>query len=138
MNENKVFCEVCRNDVSYHVLDKEKIGTLKDKEYNYLGKEAYCNECSSLVYVGDINDFNLKALYDQYRIKNNIISLEKIREICKKYDIGKRPFSLLLGWGENTFSRYYDGDMPTKIHSETLEKIYNDILYYDKTLKKNK
>ena len=57
---------------------------------------------------------NLKNLYNEFRKQNNIISLEHILEIPKKYNIGKRSLSLLLGWGGQTFIRYCDGDMPTK------------------------
>ncbi|MCI7443156.1 MAG: hypothetical protein MSA89_08760, partial [Clostridium sp.] len=101
-------------------------GTIKGVEYHYTGKEAHCIDCDALVYVPEINDYNLKALYDVYRATNNIISLEHILEIPKKYSIGKRPLSLLLGWGEQTFSRYCDGDIPTKQYSEMLTKIYDD------------
>jgi hypothetical protein len=86
----------------------------------------------------DIEDENLKGLYDAYRQKNGIISLEKIREIPEKYNIGKRPLSLLLGWGEVTFSRYDEGYVPTKQYSDILQKIYDDPAYYKELLEKNK
>ena len=63
------------------------------------------------VFVSNINDYNLKNLYNELRKQNNIISLEHILEIPKKYNIGKRSLSLLLGWGGQTFIRYCDGDM---------------------------
>jgi hypothetical protein len=77
-------------------------------------------------------------LYDVYRQNNGIISLEKILEIPRKYNIGKRPLSLLLGWGEMTFSKYCEGDMPTKQYSNILLKIYDDPAYYKELLEKNK
>ena len=89
-------------------------------------KEAFCAECGSHIYVAEISDTNLRALYDVYRQANGIIALAMIREIPMKYAIGKRPLSLLLGWGEQTFSRYYDGDMPTKQYSDILVRIYNE------------
>ena len=58
--------------------------------------------------------------------------------IPKKYAIGKRPLSLLLGWGEQTFSRYCDGDIPTKQYSDILTKIYNDPIYYAEILETGK
>ena len=61
-----------------------------------------------------------------------------ILEIPEKYAIGKRPLSLLLGWGEQTFSRYCDGDMPTKQYSEILQKIYDEPAYYAEILENNK
>lgn len=114
------------------------VGTIKGLEYPYTGKEARCTHCNTRVYVPEMNDFNLKALYDAYRKANGIIPLDTILEIPEKYDIGKRPLSLLLGWGEQTFSRYCDGDMPTKQYSEILTKIYEDPTYYAKLLEDRK
>ena len=99
---------------------------------------AYCEQCGEEVYVAELEDANLKALYDAYRQKNGIISLEDIRVIPGKYNIGKRPLSLLLGWGEQTFSRYFDGDMPTKQYSEILKQVYADPAYYLSLLEKSK
>ncbi|MEO1783455.1 type II toxin-antitoxin system antitoxin SocA domain-containing protein [Thermodesulfobium sp. 4217-1] len=138
MNRKMTFCEECRRDVKYSVETALIKARLKGKDYEYSGKRAVCKECKSEIYVADIEDENLKALYDSYRQKNNIISLEKILEIPKRYNIGKRPLSLLLGWGEMTFSRYCDGDMPTNQYSEILQRIYDDPAYYKELLDKNK
>lgn len=138
MSEKKVFCEECRNDVAFTIIEKQTEGTIKGEKYSYIGKEASCTGCGSEIYVAEVNDFNLKALYDVYREKNNIVSLEMILAIPEKYAIGKRPLSLLLGWGEQTFSRYCDGDMPTKQYSEILKKIYDEPHYYAELLEKNK
>lgn len=138
MSERKVFCEECRNDVAFTISEKKMEGTIKGEKYFYFGKEAHCVDCGSEIYVAEVNDFNLKALYDAYREKNNIVSLEVILAIPEKYAIGKRPLSLLLGWGEQTFSRYCDGDMPTKQYSEILQKLYDDPTYYAETLENNK
>lgn len=138
MKNKKVFCEECRKDVNFVVNEKQMIATIKGETYNYNGKIAHCLDCNSEIYVDEINDFNLKALYDEYRKKNNIISLDKILNICYKYKIGKRPLSLLLGWGEQTFSRYCDGDIPTKQYSDILKKIYDDPFFYNQILEENK
>jgi uncharacterized phage-associated protein len=64
--------------------------------------------------------------------------LEKIIKIPLKYNIGKRPLSLLLGWGEMTFSRYCEGDLPTKQYSDILQRIYDEPDYYLSILENNK
>lgn len=99
MNTKKIFCEVCRNDVNYVEASVPMIGTIKEKEYHYIGIEARCADCGSLLFIPELSDLNLRALYDVYRKENGIIPLEQIREIPEKYSIGKRPLSLLLGWG---------------------------------------
>lgn len=138
MKKGKVFCEECRKDVDFTVNEQQLTGKIKGEIYKYKGKVAHCAKCGTEIYVAEINDFNLKALYDEYREKNDIISLNQILEICSKYNIGKRPLSLLLGWGEQTFSRYCDGDIPTKLYSDILQKIYEDPFYYNRLLEENK
>ena len=138
MTRNLIFCEECRDDVEYTITEVPMIGKIKGIEYHYIGKEARCVKCNTSVYVPEINDYNLKALYEVYRKENGIVSLDVILAIPKKYAIGKRPLSLLLGWGEQTFSRYCDGDIPTKQYSEILTKIYEDPLYYAELLEVGK
>lgn len=138
MKDNLVFCAECRNDVAYTVTKEKMNGTLKGEFYGYIGKIARCAGCGKEIYVAEMNDYNLKALYDVYREKNGIIALGKVLEIPGKYSIGKRPLSLLLGWGEQTFSRYCDGDIPSKQYSEILQRIYDDPYYYNKILEQNK
>lgn len=138
MLEKKTFCEECRRDVRYTIDGTKLEGTLKGVQYDYVGQKAICNECGSEVYVHEVEDYNLKSLYDTYREKNCIVSLDKVLSIPEKYGIGKRPLSLLLGWGEMTYSRYCDGDMPTKQYSDILQKIYEDPSYYLQLLENGK
>ncbi len=138
MKDNKTFCEECRNDVEYSTKSIPMTASIKGKQYSYTGTEAHCKECGSYVYVPEIIDANLRALYDEYRKENNIIPLDEINEIPTKYSIGKRPLSLLLGWGEQTFSRFADGDIPSKQYSDILLRIYNDPEYYLQLLISNK
>ena len=138
MNNRTEFCECCRKDVIYTEKEGCMSAELKGKSYDYFGKTATCGVCSSEIYVGDVNDYNLMQLYKEFRKQHNIISLEKTLEIPKRYKIGKRPLSLLLGWGEQTFTRYCDGDTPTKQYSEILQRIYEDPNYYLSVLEANK
>ena len=130
MNNRIVFCPECRQDLRFSIREKPDSAELKGEVYKFISKAAYCENCGTEVYVPEIEDENLKLLYDAYRKKQDIISLENIREIPEKYNIGRRPLSLLLGWGEQTYSRYYDGDMPTKEYSEKLKQVHSDPAYY--------
>ncbi len=127
---DKVFCVNCRKDVDYIIEEKEMTGTIRGTVYKYKGKEVMCAECGENLDVWEIGDYNLTALYDKYRSENGIISLEKVRALPERYKIGKRPLSVLLGWGEHTLERYLDGDIPTRQYSQTLENLYEDPGYY--------
>ncbi len=138
MSTQIVFCPECRQDTTYTTKERKESAELKGEIYEFTALTAYCAQCGAEVYVAELEDANLKALYDAYRQNNGIIPLEDIQAIPGKYNIGKRPLSLLLGWGEQTFSRYYDGDMPTKQYSEVLKQIYADPSYYLTLLEKSK
>jgi len=86
----------------------------------------------------EYHDSNLQSLYDEYRHRNNLISPEMVLDILEMYCIGKRPLSLLLGWGEQTVSRYIDGHIPSKQYSDELIKIYNEPEYFYSLLEQNK
>ena len=81
MSERKVFCEECRNDVVFTTNEKRMDGTIKGEKYSYIGKEAHCVDCGSEIYVAEVNDFNLSMLYNAYRDRNNIVSLEVVLAI---------------------------------------------------------
>ena len=134
----KTFCEECRNYVEYTTVSVPMTGRIKGKEYHYTGTEARCADCGSLVFVPEISDDNLRSLYNVFREENGIVSLDVICAIPEKYDIGKRPLSLLLGWGALTFSRYCDGDIPTRQYSDILQRIYNEPQFYSELLEANK
>lgn len=64
--------------------------------------------------------------------QNRLISSEEIYSLLKKYDIGKKPLSKLLGWGETTVIRYTEGDVPTKEYSDRLFYLLkNPVFYYE-------
>ncbi|MDR1017788.1 MAG: DUF4065 domain-containing protein [Lachnospiraceae bacterium] len=138
MNLTKGYCEACSKEVIISFVDKKIKGEIKGKEYVYFGREAKCSECNHLLDSKYVEDFNNIRLEKAYREKNNLISWDLIKKLPKMYGIGKRPLSLLLGWGEQTYTRYYNGDIPTKNYSDTLLKLYNDPHAYLKLLEKNK
>lgn len=69
---------------------------------------------------------------------SKIISKIEIEEILNKYNIGKKPLSLVLGWGEITIIRYLDGKGIDKLHSEVLYSIKNNPNKLLEYLEKNK
>lgn len=138
-NKNLMFCKSCCKMVCYTIKDNVPMtGKVKNVKYEYLGKETYCKECGNAIYNPGVFNYNMDALYDKHRHANNLISLQKIREIPQKYDIDNRSLSLLLGWGEYTFSRLYDGNIPIEQYSDTLIKIYNNPKYYLELLETGK
>jgi uncharacterized phage-associated protein len=132
------FCEICRDFVQIREKFENKTKDIKGSEISYLSKEGYCTECNNLVFVPEFRDENLLELDNAYRNFVGLISVSEIKEILDRYNIGKRPLSTLLGWGEQTLTRYLNGDLPTRQYSDVLKKIYEDSLYMDEILEINK
>ena len=59
MMEKITFCETCRRYEPYYLKTATMEGTLKGKDYEYTGKQAFCSECNDEVYVAEIEDDNL-------------------------------------------------------------------------------
>jgi len=134
----KTFCPECRTDAEYSIERKLVTSSLKNQQIQYYGEVAYCGNCGSEIWLPEFHDSNLRVLYKEYKERNDLISTEMILDILEIYCIGKRPLSLLLGWGELTVSRYVDGHIPSKQYSDELMKIYNDPEYYYFLLEQNK
>lgn len=133
----KKFCEYCLKDVA--CVKKERIKTIiyENKDINYLEKFYVCNECSHEFY-DDLHDYNVLMVNKEIRKFHGIITIQEINGILEKYNIGKKPLSLVLGLGEITITRYLEGQNPTKENSELLLNIKNNPNLYELYLLTNK
>ena len=136
-NREVQFCPGCFHSSTYTVKRETETINLKGEQYDVSQTLAFCDRCGHELLVDELTTENAQVLYDAYRVRHGIISLEDIRRIPQKYNIGKRPLSRILGWGENTLSRYIDGDIPSKQYSDVLKQILNDAEYYLTLLERN-
>lgn len=63
-------------------------------------------------------------------LSSTLISKEEILQILDKYNIGRKPLSILLGWGQTTILRYLNGITPTPEYSKELYHILREPAYY--------
>jgi len=134
----KTFCPECRKDVEYQIKESIEKKEVRGLEFEYTAERAYCTECGDEIFISELHDQNLQRIDDAYIEKAGIINVSEIKEIVDQYNTGKRPLSLLLGWGETTLTRYLDGDIPSKSYSETLKKVKKDYNYMIQLAEENK
>jgi uncharacterized phage-associated protein len=103
---------------------------LKGVIYEFTELIGNCVQCGHEVDVHEFNDINLRSLYKVFRESNNIISFEDAAEISKKYSIGARNFSLMMGWGEHTYARCCENGAPSKQYSDILKRVLTEPEYY--------
>lgn len=133
----KTFCQDCHEEVSISLEDTTMEEQFRGNAYHFQGITPTCHSGHPLS-DPDVAAYNRKALHDTYRQAEHIISLQQIQALPQQYQIGKRPLSLLLQWGELTFTRYYDGDLPSKAYSQVLEEISASPEAYLQLLERNK
>lgn len=63
-----------------------------------------------------------------------VITREEIGLLPRRYAIGKRPLSILLGWGELTYTRLLDGNTPSAEHALELRHLFDDPAVYARAL----
>ena len=121
----KDYCLVCNKRVNAIIIDKRKKYIDDEITMEYEGKVAKCPVCGEELFNEYVNEYNQKKIKEKYKEENEIITVEEIEEILEKYNIGKRPLSLLLGFGEITITRYLEGYLPTPKNSKMLMEILN-------------
>ena len=122
---NKTICTHCGKHVDYALAERKAEAVIKNEKVVYNEKYAVCAECGREVYAEGLEDINVLAAIEAYEKKHNLITVSEIEKILKKYDIGKKPLSLLLGWGEVTLTRFLEGKIPTLQYSERLKCLKN-------------
>jgi hypothetical protein len=132
------FCSQCNETVEVRIREVTKREKLRGRDIEYKGKEAVCIRCGELVAQPNLSEENELLAKEAFREKEKLILIKEIEEILDKYKIGKRPLSLLLGWGEGTLTRYIAGDLPTRQYSATLKRILDDPAYYEEVLEENR
>lgn len=55
-----------------------------------------------------------------------LVTKDQIQELPRKYAIGKRPLSKVLGWGELTYTRIMDGSTPSDEHAREIVRALED------------
>lgn len=60
---------------------------------------------------------------EAYRKKQGLLTAKAIKAIRSKYSISQRDFSVLLGWGQKTITRYETYQIQDNAHDSILKKI---------------
>ena len=131
------FCDNCLKDVECTYNEKITEIEINNVKIKYLKKYYICSECNS-EFLDDLFDYDTQVVNNELRKHYDIITTDEINEILTKYNIGKKPLSLVLGLGEVNIIRYLDGANPTREISDLLKNILNSPLLFELYLYGNK
>lgn len=73
----------------------------------------------------------MNQLHNQYCAKHGIPYTDEIIEIRKRYDLSAAKMSLILGFGENQWRRYEQGEIPSVSNGKLIRSIMRADLFLD-------
>ena len=124
------YCEHCRAFTSVRLVDTEETLELDGNVYHYPVRYGHCIVCGGLATPQPVLDDNQKSFSDAVRAIHHIVSQEVVEGLVERYNIRPRPLSSLLGWGEHTYSRFMEGDIPSKAFSDKIGHLWESPLSY--------
>lgn len=121
----KHYCPYCNSEQDYYI-DKRIFKEYKGVNVNVVENVPICKKCGNELIINNIEDENLKRVYNKYREIKNIITPSEIIALRNKYNISQRELTAILGFGKMTINRYENGFLPSKSQSDYLRLIFKD------------
>jgi putative zinc finger/helix-turn-helix YgiT family protein len=114
------YCEKCGREVETHVISKSETLKVKDLPVSITSEIYVCNVCGNELWDDEKDEQNLKRAFDVYRVKNHLLTSDEIKAIRAIYGVSQKNFSIVLGFGEKTITRYENGSLQDVPHNSLL------------------
>ncbi|WP_367916276.1 type II toxin-antitoxin system antitoxin SocA domain-containing protein [Leadbetterella sp. DM7] len=69
----------------------------------------------------ELDEINLKQVYNQYREKYNLPFAEEIKNIREKYQLSASKMADVLGFGANIYRQYEAGEVPSQSNARLIQ-----------------
>lgn len=122
----KKYCDKCKQLVNTKIINKTEEYEVFGEKIQIVSEIRICAECGKELFDEELDEKTLNKVYDQYKIKNNLLSAEEIVQIRNKYGLSQRSLAKLLGWGDKTIFRYENGSLQNKTHNYILEQLKDE------------
>ena len=99
--------------------------TFRKEEFCYIHQFYECEETHERFTTTELDEANIAQVYNQYRAKYGIPFPEEIKRIRQHYGLSATKMSAILGFGENQYRLYENGDMPSEANGKVLMSIMN-------------
>ncbi|MDR0891201.1 MAG: DUF4065 domain-containing protein [Mediterranea sp.] len=95
----------------------------RKESFSYVHLSYQCVDTKEEFTTTEIDEVNLSQVYNQYRVKYGIPFADEIKGIRQLYELSASKMSKILGFGENQYRLYENGDMPSETNGKILSSI---------------
>lgn len=138
MKKVNYVCPFCGNSDEVYLLTQKTNIEIKHQLVEYEEKVLKCKACEEEFEDVNMTNDNLLAARDAYRKNNDLLTSSEIAQIRKKYSLSQLDFSLALGWGEVTITRYESKVIQDGTYDLIMRMSKDDPYFMLKMLEENK
>ena len=135
---NDFECPYCDSKDSVVPIEEEFEQEFRGENVKFKQKGFYCSKCKEKFQTGGQLDGNLLLIKDAYRKKVGLLTSSEIASIRKKFRLSQADFSLMLGLGEVTITRYESKSIQDSTYDMLIRNVGEDSLFALEMLEKNK
>jgi len=135
--EVRRFCENCGKEQKAIIKEIEKEFVVKDETIKARITVCECRECHKEIWEEVLEKENEAKVFSLYRKKVGLLSSEQIKAIREGYGLSQKMFSILLGFGAKTITRYENNSVQDESHN-LLMKLMNDPVCFLKVWEERK
>lgn len=108
---------------------EKRYGKVRGEVFTFTFVGYKCEKTGEIFTTIQQEEVNLSQIYNQYRDAHDIPYADEIRNIRKSYGVSASKMSQILGWGENQYRLYENGDIPSLNNGKQLRAIQNPLIF---------
>ena len=109
----------------------DDIATFRNEKFSYERSFYHCVDSGAEFADAEMEEANLKRIYDAYRRRHNIPLAEELVAMRQRYGLSQRIISNILGLGDNQYGLYEDGTVPSLSIGRILSLAMNADVFRD-------
>jgi putative zinc finger/helix-turn-helix protein, YgiT family len=109
-----------------HIEKRNQTFKVRDTEITVLADARVDDETEEIIFDHQLDNQAINQAFEQYRIKNGLISSKDIIDFRKQYNLSQRSLAKLLSIGSATIARYEKGALPSESLSNLLKQFIVD------------
>ena len=95
----------------------------RKEKFTIVNHYYVCNDTGEDFTTTKLDELNISQVYNQYRGKYGIPFPDEIKAIREQYGLSAKKMSEILGFGDNQYRLYEDGEMPSESNGKQIASV---------------